>query len=59
MKNQEAPLDAQNEVGLEVNAEKNKYFLISYHQTAGQIHNMKVAKKSLKNVSSSNIWEQR
>jgi hypothetical protein len=31
------------EVGLEVNAKKSKYMLLSRHQNAGQIHDIKTA----------------
>jgi hypothetical protein len=34
-KNTETPIDASKEVGLEVNAEKTKYMLLSHHQNAG------------------------
>jgi hypothetical protein len=51
MRNQEVLLYAQ-EIGLEVNAEKTKYFLKTYHQTAGKIHIIYVAKKPCGNVSS-------
>jgi hypothetical protein len=36
MKNAEALLEANKEIGLEVNSEKTKYMLLSCHQTAGQ-----------------------
>jgi hypothetical protein len=35
-KNTETLVDTSKEVGLEVNAEKTKYMLLSYHQNAGQ-----------------------
>jgi hypothetical protein len=34
-KNTEAPIDASNEVGLEVDTEKTMYMWISCHQNAG------------------------
>jgi hypothetical protein len=37
-KTAEALIDAGKEVGLEVNVEKTKYMLLSYHQNAGQNH---------------------
>jgi hypothetical protein len=43
-KNREAVFDASNEV-LEVNTEKPKYMLMSYHQNAGQNHDIKKANK--------------
>jgi hypothetical protein len=41
-KNTEALIGASKEVGLEVNAEKTKYMLLSRHQNAGQNHNIKI-----------------
>jgi hypothetical protein len=38
------------EVGLEVNAEKTKYMLLSRHQNAGQNHNIKTGDRSFENV---------
>jgi hypothetical protein len=37
-KNTETLIDASKEVGLEVNAEKSKYMLLSRHQNSGQNH---------------------
>jgi hypothetical protein len=50
-KNAEALTDASIEVGLEVNAEKTKYMLLSRHQNAGQNHNIMIANKSFENVA--------
>jgi hypothetical protein len=50
-KNTERFTDACKEVGLEVNAEKTKYMLLSLHQNAGQNHDMKIANKSYENVA--------
>jgi hypothetical protein len=36
-KNLEALIDASNEVGLEVHAEKAKHMLLSHHQNSGKI----------------------
>jgi hypothetical protein len=44
-KNTEALIDVITEVGLEVNAEKTKYMLMSRHQNAGQNHNIKTVNK--------------
>jgi hypothetical protein len=41
--------------GLEVNAEKAEYMLLSRHQNAGQNHNIKISNRLFKNMSS-NIW---
>jgi hypothetical protein len=46
MKNKGAPSDASTEVGLEINAEKTGYILMSSHQN----YNLMTANKSLKNV---------
>jgi hypothetical protein len=35
----------------EINAEKNRYMLLSHHQNAGQNWDMKIANISFKNVS--------
>jgi hypothetical protein len=46
-----ALLNASKEVGLEINGEKTKYMFISHHQTTGQNHYIRVANKSLENVT--------
>jgi hypothetical protein len=48
-KNTETLIDAIKDVGLEVNAEKTKYMLLSRHQTAGQNHNIKIGDRSFEN----------
>jgi hypothetical protein len=45
--------DASKEIGLEVNAEKTKYMLLSHHQNAGQNHNIKIANRCFENVAQS------
>jgi ribosomal protein S2 len=45
-----ALIDADKEVGLEVNTEKTKYMLLSRHQNAGQTHNMKIGNRCFENV---------
>jgi hypothetical protein len=47
-KNTETLIDASKEVGLEVNAEKTKYMLLSCHQNAGQNHNIKIGNRQFK-----------
>jgi hypothetical protein len=47
----ETSIDASKGVGPEVNAEKNKYMLLSRHQNAGQNHDIKEAKRSFENVA--------
>jgi hypothetical protein len=39
------------EVGLEVNAEKSKYVLLSHHQKAWQNHDIKVVNRFFENVA--------
>jgi hypothetical protein len=46
-KKRETLIDAFNEVGLEVNAEKTKYMLLSRHQNLGQNHNTNTANRYL------------
>jgi uncharacterized protein YnzC (UPF0291/DUF896 family) len=41
-KSTETLLDGSEEVGLEVNAEKTRYILITLFQKAGKIHTIKV-----------------
>jgi hypothetical protein len=49
-KNTEALVVASKEIGLEVNAEKTKYMVMSRNQNAGQNHNMKLDNKSFERV---------
>jgi hypothetical protein len=41
---------ASKEIGLEVNAEKNKYMVMSRNQNAGQNHNITIDSKSFERV---------
>jgi hypothetical protein len=50
-KNTEALLDADMEVGLEVNPEKTKYMLMSRSQMTGQKHSLKIANRSFEYVA--------
>jgi hypothetical protein len=50
-KNTETLIDISKEVGLEVNAEKTKYMLLSHHQKAGQNHDMKIVNRCFENVA--------
>jgi hypothetical protein len=50
-KNTETLIDASKEVGLEVNAEKTKYMLLSRHQNAGQNHDTEIANRGFENVA--------
>jgi hypothetical protein len=50
-KNLETLIDAEKEVGLELNVEKTNYVLLSRYQNADQNHNIKTANRSFENVS--------
>jgi hypothetical protein len=50
-KNTETLIDTCKEVGLEVNAEKIKYMLLSCHENAGQNHNIQIANRCSENVA--------
>jgi hypothetical protein len=50
-KDTETLIDGSKDVGLEVNAEKTKYMLLSCHQNAEQLKDLKIANKSSENVS--------
>ena len=45
------------ETGLEVNADKTKYMVISRDQNAGRSHNIKIYNNSLKCVEEFKYWE--
>jgi hypothetical protein len=49
-RNTEALVVASKEIGLEVNAEKTKYMVMSGDQNAGQNHNIKIDNKSFERV---------
>jgi hypothetical protein len=50
-KNTKSLLDANNEVGLEVNPEKTKYMLVSRCQKAGQRQSVKIGNRSFESVA--------
>jgi hypothetical protein len=52
-KNMESFIDASKEIGLEINVEKTQYVLLSRHQNVGQNRDVKIANRSLENVSQS------
>ena len=52
-------LAATKDIGLEVNADKTKYMIMSRDQNAGQSHSMKIDNSSFERWKISNIWEQR
>jgi hypothetical protein len=56
--NKKALVVTDKETGLEINADKTKYMVISRDQNAGQSHNVKMIIVSLKGRNNSNIWEQ-
>jgi hypothetical protein len=49
-KNTETLLVASKEIGLEVNAEKTKYMIMSRDQNAGQNHKIKIDNESFERV---------
>ena len=54
-RNREALVVASKEIGLEVNADKTKYMVMSRDQNAGQSHSIQIDNSSLKGWKSSNI----
>jgi hypothetical protein len=48
--NTETLLEANRDVGLEINAEKTKYMIMSRHQNSGQNQNIRIASESFENV---------
>jgi hypothetical protein len=50
-KNTEILVDASKEVGLETDAEKTNYMLLSRHQNAGHNHNIRISNRSLENIA--------
>jgi hypothetical protein len=49
--NTESLLEASRDVGLEINAEKTKYMIISHHPNSGQNQNVRIANKSFESVA--------
>jgi hypothetical protein len=47
----EALWGASRDVGLEINAEKTKYMIMSRHQNSGQNQNIRIANESFENVA--------
>jgi hypothetical protein len=45
------------EVGLKENVEETKYMVVSRHQSAGQIWDIKIRNRSFQKWHNSNIWE--
>jgi ribosomal protein S2 len=50
-KNTQTLIDISKEVGLEVNAEKTKYMVLSRHQNAGQNQDIKRGNRCFENVA--------
>jgi ribosomal protein S2 len=50
-KNMETLIDVSKEVGVYVTPEKTKYMLLSGHQNAGQIYDIKIANRCFENVA--------
>jgi hypothetical protein len=50
-KHTETLIDTGKEVGLEVNAEKTKYMLLSRHQNAGQNHAINISNRLFENMA--------
>jgi hypothetical protein len=49
--NTETPLEASRDVGLEINAEKTKYMIMSRHLNSEQNQNIRIAYESFENVA--------
>jgi hypothetical protein len=49
--NTEALLEASRAAGLEINAEKTKHMIMSYHLNSGQNQNIRTANESFENVA--------
>jgi hypothetical protein len=49
--NSETLLEASTGIGLEINAEKTKYMIMSHHPNSGQNQNISTANESFENVA--------
>jgi hypothetical protein len=49
--NTETFLGASRDIGLEINAEKTKCVIMSYHPNSGQNQNIRIANESFENVT--------
>jgi hypothetical protein len=47
----ETPLKASRDIGIEINAEKTKYMIMSRHPNSGQNQNIRIANESFENVA--------
>ena len=57
-KNTKALVVVSNEIGLDVNADKTKYTVMSRDQNAGRSRNIKLIIVPVKGCKSSNIWKE-
>jgi hypothetical protein len=48
--NTETLLEANRDIGIEINAEKTKYMIMSLHLNSGQNQNIRIANESFENV---------
>jgi hypothetical protein len=49
--NTETLLEASRDVGVEINAEKTKYMIMSRHPNSGENQNIRIANESFENVA--------
>jgi hypothetical protein len=49
---------SSKEIGLEINAYKTKYMVMSWDQNAGRSHSMKTDNSSFESVEESKYWEE-
>ena len=56
--NAEALVVAAKETGLEVNADKTKYMVMSRDQNAGRTHSVKIDNSAFERVDEFKYWEQ-
>jgi hypothetical protein len=49
--NTDTLLEASRDIGLEINAEKTKYMIMSHYPNSGQNQNIRIANESFENVA--------
>jgi hypothetical protein len=49
--NSETLLEASRDIGLEINAEKTKYMIMSLHPNSGQNQNVRIANELFENIA--------
>jgi hypothetical protein len=54
--NTESLLEASRDVGLEINAERRKYMIMSCHPNSGQNQNIRIANELFRKVAKFNTW---